>query len=404
MAGACAIPGCTAAPATAPPAPEATAQARSAITEGTADTGDEAVVGIVTPMVGLECTGVLVTPYLVLTAAHCTDPSITTGATVVTGPSLASPGVPIPIASAVPDPQFDPTTLDGDVGVLVLGSGASAAPIAIATAAPSIGDTLEIVGWGVTGADASDTGTRRKGTAKVTAVDATTFTVAADPSQPCVGDSGGPALATLQGTVSVVGITSHGDAACLEGATYMRADAFQASFITPTLARFAAGSAQTGSRCLFPQQCAGGATACVPASDDPSLTYCTKSCSSAADCPSSMACVSAGSGMQCRYAPPTPGAYGAPCKSDTDCVEGSCTTTDVCALRCTPDVSSCPNGYACQQTGEIDFFCITTPATPAPSSGGGCALEPGRTGDYGWGLVGLGLALGMVRRSSHRRS
>ena len=306
-----------------------------------------------------------------------------------------------------------PATFDGDVGLLVLGAAAPATPIAIGPA-PKVGDTVEIVGWGLTGEDAGDLGTKREGTTTVTAVSSTSFDVAAHPSQPCAGDSGGPALVTSQGTVFVVGIVSHGDAACSAGATYARPDAFEASFITPTLARYAPGTAATGDRCLFQAQCAGGAASCVAATDDPSLTYCTKACSGSGDCPATMTCASAGGGMQCLYPVPTPGAYGAPCQSDSDCVEGECSSADsptpsagVCALRCEPQSASCPSGYACQQTGAIDFFCIATPSSASGGgggSGGGCGLAPGTESRFGLLGACLLLVVGAVRRATYRRA
>lgn len=404
---------CSGATPTAPEPPEPTAVASSAITRGTPDTGDPALVGIVSPMKGLECTGVLVTPYVVLTAAHCSVPAIASGATVVVGSSVASSVASVPVVAAVPNPQFDPATFDGDVGLLVLGAAAPATPIAIGPA-PKVGDTVEIVGWGLTGEDAGDLGTKREGTTTVTAVSSTSFDVAAHPSQPCAGDSGGPALVTSQGTVFVVGIVSHGDAACSAGATYARPDAFEASFITPTLARYAPGTAATGDRCLFQAQCAGGAASCVAATDDPSLTYCTKACSGSGDCPATMTCASAGGGMQCLYPVPTPGAYGAPCQSDSDCVEGECSSADsptpsagVCALRCEPQSASCPSGYACQQTGAIDFFCIATPSSASGGgggSGGGCGLAPGTESRFGLLGACLLLVVGAVRRATYRRA
>ncbi|MGD0530068.1 MAG: hypothetical protein ABSE49_33340, partial [Polyangiaceae bacterium] len=149
--------------------------------------------------------------------------------------------------------------------------------------------------------------------------------------------------------------------------------------------------------CLFPEQCQGGASACVAATDDASLTYCTTTCENGSDCPTAMACVAG----QCRYPLPTPGTYGASCASDTDCVEGECTTTGVCALRCVPTAPMCPSGYECTNTAGIDFFCIGVPPAPATKSGG-CALGTSASvADAPWLLVGA-VALRLAGRRRRR--
>jgi hypothetical protein len=262
---------------------------------------------------------------------------------------------------------------------------------------------VTVVGWGETTGDSADYGTKRDGLARVTAVDTLTFQVAPDPSQPCAGDSGGPAFVTTGGVESVVGITSHGDVGCSEMATFTRVDAVTAEFISPTLTALGPGTVSVGERCLYAEQCAGGASACVTAPDEPALTYCTEGCSVNADCPSEMICVSvANLGSQCRYPVPTPGAYGSACASDADCEEGECTSMGTCALPCFPDGATCPTGLACTNTDGVDFFCLGSPPT---ITGGGCTFAPsGRSAPLTW-LAVAALALGVVcGRAGRRRS
>jgi hypothetical protein len=387
---------------------EPVAQASSPITHGSDDTGDPAVVAVLDPTGATSCSGTLIAPYIVLTAAHCTIPAIVQGGSVVFGASVTAPVATIRIATAVADPMFDAGTLANDIGLLVLASAASATPVPLGASAPTPSSPVHLVGWGVTGADAGDLGQKRQGTSTVGAVDATTFEVASAPSQPCDGDSGGPALITSGGTTSVEGVTSHGDSACVQGATYTRVDAFAASFLQPTMAMFAPGAAAAGARCFFPEQCAGGASDCLVAPDDPALTYCTQACQKSPDCPKGMSCVAvSGGSSQCQFPVPTPGAYGATCSSDTDCIEGNCTAAGsaagICALRCDPVTPMCPPDFACTNTAGIDYFCIGQPPPPASKSGGGCALGPSPAGAaFSW-LAGAALAaVAALRRRSRR--
>jgi hypothetical protein len=397
------VAGCACGPAcTVGDSREATATSVAAITNGSSDTGDDAVVAVVGSSGVTACTGTVVAPHIVLTAAHCLVPEVLQGGNVLVGTAAASPSATLPIARGIAHPQFDPTALTNDVGILVLAAAAPPPPIPFGTAPPAVGDSVDLVGWGESAADAGDFGEKRKGTGTVAQVDADTFGVGSTPSQPCEGDSGGPAFVTASGVTSVEGITSHGDAACVAGATYTRVDAYVASFISPTMAQYAAGSASSGTTCLFPEQCADGASACVVAPDDPSLSYCAGPCQKSSDCPASMACQTVDGAQQCRYPLPTPGAYGAPCSGTADCVEGECTTTGVCAERCDPAAPSCPGTSTCTNTSGIDFFCIFPP--PPAAKKGGCAVVEGspRPAFPAW-LAGGVVAIVCARRRARRR-
>ena len=223
------------------------------------------------------------------------------------------------------------------------------------------------------------------------------------PSQPCEGDSGGPAFVTSGGVESIVGIVSHGDAECVGGAVFTRVDAYASDFILPTIAAYADGTGSAGQPCVFPARCVGGAAACVTAPDDANVTYCTEGCSENADCPAGMVCVSEGNaGFQCRYLTPTPGALGASCTSDASCVDGVCDPAGTCSLTCAPGVVACPGSLECDDIGppgNPEFYCVAVPLTV---TGGACAVSASSGGSAAVTLAAV-VAAALAGRRRVRR-
>ncbi len=358
------------------------------VTQGVHDSGDPAVVAIVDAEGVTACTATIIGAHFALTAGHCIGAHTGVGARIVVGSDVGNPVASVPITGARVHPAFDPNTFANDAAVLVLGSASPVPALPLATSEPSVGATVAVVGWGESLAQAMDWGTKLSGTALVTVLDPLFVHAAPDPSQPCAGDSGGP-LFPASGPRVVAGITSHGDSACAEESFYTRIDTVTADFIDPALA---------GSRCLYPEQCVSGSGACVPATDDPRLTYCTEVCEVNADCPRSMLCVAVAPGTsQCRYPVPTPGAFGGVCAVDGDCIAGTC-VAGICTTRCNPaDANACPASSSCEATsGGIDFFC-SAPTFAAPT--GGCSAAPRTRRWPTWALVAAAavLAAGLRR-------
>jgi secreted trypsin-like serine protease len=196
---------------------------------------------------GYACTGTVVAPRVILTAGHCVEDiessSIVepTEIAVATGVSNLTKIPPANISAVVQVlayPNFDPTKLQGDAGLLILAAPVAAPPIAMATTADTAlyeaGDELTIAGWGIddrnTGhapnqlqaatvpveeAGRCKRGTRRfypffDPTRQVCALDIPGFKITT-----CHGDSGGPAIATrTDGTPVEIGVTSLGDGSC----------------------------------------------------------------------------------------------------------------------------------------------------------------------------------------------
>lgn len=119
----------------------------------------------------------------------------------------------------------------------------------------AIGQPLRVIGFGTTVSGADDGGTKRTGLATLAEVAASTIDLAASPSQPCDGDSGGPALLTANGAEVAVGVVSAGDPACTGFARATRVDVYLGTFIVPFLIEDSTGVA-VGDRCVVDGNCA----------------------------------------------------------------------------------------------------------------------------------------------------
>jgi secreted trypsin-like serine protease len=206
---------------------ETTGTTQQAIVNGDDDDADGAVVALLLDG-KVFCTGVLVTKNVVATAAHCVSPTPPTQIYFGKDPS-SKKGTFIDVSGTSVHPQFDEDTLDNDLGVVGLATKAPVAPLNVLTKdmdSSYVGKEIRLVGFGATGPDDTTDLHKRTGSTTIQAFGDDDFRFKPGPSQTCVGDSGGPALAMFGDHEAVIGITSSGDGECKSYGRDMRIDRY----------------------------------------------------------------------------------------------------------------------------------------------------------------------------------
>jgi len=175
---------------------------------------------------GAFCTGTLITPNWVITAAHCVEDVTASQTRFYVGndarhtSSGAAPsnGAFYRASRLIPHPNYDRRTLDNDIALVELQTAVPAnvaTPMAYSTTnlAPYQGQNAFYVGFGqTTGLDENTSGVKRSTSTAITQVYSNQFQSNYNGSGTCFGDSGGPAILSINGVSSVVGVTSSGEA------------------------------------------------------------------------------------------------------------------------------------------------------------------------------------------------
>ncbi|NUT53588.1 MAG: serine protease [Saccharothrix sp.] len=165
------------------------------------------------------CSGTLVAPNVVVTAAHCLDQGC--GDRVFFGEDVAFPdsGRTVGVRRAVPAPRFAEEDPFGDLAVLILRDAADVAPRVIARP-DALDDAtfVRVAGFGNTDVDSTGGyGVKRQvdvplaGDSPTYRADFATEFVAGAPFldvDSCQGDSGGPAYVSVAGEWQLAGATS----------------------------------------------------------------------------------------------------------------------------------------------------------------------------------------------------
>lgn len=322
------------------------------------------------------CSAVLVSPRVLLTAAHCVDPafhsatSVMVRATNKANDSMLMNSDMIPVSVITRHPSWDAsqTMSDFDLAVLLLSSAPQGVTPAPMGTVPGnvIGQMADIVGYGrLTSGDAASSGTRRSLSVPVTASSAATLSFGSSTDGLCVGDSGGPLL--LNG--AVLSVHSRAEGGTCGAGVGIRVDTYRA-FIDAFIA------ANETATCAMDSQCA---TNCP--SPDPD-------CPCAADGTCNTSC-----GMtdpDCRCA--SDGACGAACGvSDVDCCKADGTCDAACGVA-DADCACVANGTCGAGCGTRDADCCATDGTcdaACGASDGDCRCVADASCDMSCGANGV---------------
>lgn len=301
---------------------------RQAITDGVQESGHRAV-GYLEAGDSVGCTGTLVGRRTVLTAGHC----VSAGASqtfVVEGARYTS-------SSSTIHPQYDATSHDNDVGMLILGRGVHVVPTAVAAIPRPVGQKITLVGFGATAQGAGDVGTKRSAVNTIESLHPTSFNFAGTgggEGNVCHKDSGGPVYvdAGTKEQGPQLGIVIGGENPCGTRGIAMRADVY-VSWLRST----------SGGDVAVEGEKAG---------------------------------------------------YGLPCADGDECKSGLCASDGAGGDRyCSAACGACPEGAPCLDAGSGKRVC-GLPAPPEDEEGG-CAVRPGRSARPGW-MMHVALVLGVL--------
>ncbi len=338
--------------------PDVAGELGEAIIDGEINEDDVAVVALtVNGHYNAFCSGTLISPTVVLTAAHCLPPNAETverieDVMVRFGTDVYDPFASLAVTEAWIHPAFGENGLEDDIALLRLEDRATVMPIPAALSAPARGDEVRIVGYGITRAEIG--GIRRSGTASVAWTGEINILLEPAPSAICFGDSGGPTIASIDGRESVVGVHSHlGTGECGGMGVDTRVDPY-----LDFLRAFVLESTPT---CETDHFCVEG---CSPPDED---------CPCEADGRCGPECSRPETDPDCLASCDANGVCGEGCGAeDPDCI---CSADGLCDALCRDDPDCVYPDESCVEDGFCDEDCDDDPDCPSydVKGGGACA-------------------------------
>lgn len=273
------------------------------------------------------CTGTVIAPRTVVTAAHCLPPNVDVTLDeidiFVGGTVGEAGGSLLGVESGMANPHWTVDGVANDIGILSLVADAPVSPMRFSfsefSTAGLVGQTVSAVGFGITEVDGTGNGIRRSGELVVDRYDASSIYLRPGPSSTCNGDSGGALVIEEHGEPVLIGIHSRSD--CSQAIISERVDVHALGFIQPFVEAH-----EGAATCEEDGLCAAGCE-----NPDPD-------CPCAADGMCTSACGYPVADLDCNpNACPADGLCDASCEYDFDCEceDGSCLG------ECAPDDAEC---------------------------------------------------------------